>query len=307
MEAVSMAIERTDGFVVCTTEFDGEPALLVNHRKLYNHPPIGPTPRCRILITGHERKPLEYVVHILFREVERSRFSPDPGFLDSILKKYSPYSATFKFCPGIAEGTYREYYDSVRFDPKSLRKTESPVFRIDSNLCPMWFELGKFVPVTSRESESVLCRQCNRLKNDLLHQMKRTSLESPSKKVKRCSASSRARISYMSPTSQSKRMRNVKMRRDSEVRKLRKYDTELPLNNEQDEEMSQVVSTVESKCSKELSKLFEEGDSHGVGERMREVWANDKRAVHSEFKKDQDNNSKLVKCVLSILLVLYCF
>ena len=37
------------------------------------------------------------------------------------------------------------------------------------------------------------------------------------------------------------------MRRDSEVQKLRNYvaDTELPLNNDQDEEMSQVVSTVE--------------------------------------------------------------
>ena len=34
---------------------------------------------------------------------------------------------------------------------------------------------------------------------------------------------------------------------DSEVQKLRNYvaDTELPLNNDQDEEMSQVVSTVE--------------------------------------------------------------
>ena len=51
----------------------------------------------------------------------------------------------------------------------------------------------------------------------------------------------------MSPKSQLKGMRNVKMRRDSEVQKLRNYvaDTELPLNNDQDEEMSQVVSTVE--------------------------------------------------------------
>ena len=170
------------------------------------------------------------------------------------------------------------------------------VFRIDSNLCPMWFELSKFVSVAARESDSVLCRHCNRLKNDLAHQMKRTSLESPSKKVKRCSASSRARLTYMSPKSQLKRMSTVKIRRDSEVRKLKNYvaDTELPLNNEQDEEMSQVVATVESKCSEELAKLFEEGDSHGVGKRMREVWATDMRAVHAEFKKDQDNNSKFM-------------
>ena len=33
-----------DGFVVSTTEFDGEPAVLVYHRMLFNHPPLGPTP-----------------------------------------------------------------------------------------------------------------------------------------------------------------------------------------------------------------------------------------------------------------------
>ena len=54
-----MVIEKMDGFVVSTTEFGGEPALLVHHRMLYNHPPLGPTPRCRILITGHEGKPHE--------------------------------------------------------------------------------------------------------------------------------------------------------------------------------------------------------------------------------------------------------
>ena len=53
--------------------------------------------------------------------------------------------------------------------------------------------------------------------------------------------------------------------------------------------------------------LFEEGDSHGVGERMREVWATDKKAVQSEFKKDQDNNSKFVKCVLIKFIIALLF
>ena len=50
-----MAIEKTDGFVVSTTEFDGEPAVLVHHRMLYNDPPLGPTPRCRIIIIIQEK------------------------------------------------------------------------------------------------------------------------------------------------------------------------------------------------------------------------------------------------------------
>ena len=55
MEAASMAIEKTDGFVVSTTEFDGEPAVLVHHRMLYNDPPLGPTLRCRIIIIIQEK------------------------------------------------------------------------------------------------------------------------------------------------------------------------------------------------------------------------------------------------------------
>ena len=43
MVAVSMVIEKTGGFVVSTTEFVGEPAPLVHHRMLYNHPPLGPS------------------------------------------------------------------------------------------------------------------------------------------------------------------------------------------------------------------------------------------------------------------------
>ena len=41
-----MGIEKTDGFIVSTTEFDGEPAALVHHRMLCNHPALGPTPWC---------------------------------------------------------------------------------------------------------------------------------------------------------------------------------------------------------------------------------------------------------------------
>ena len=54
MEAESMGIEKTNGFVVSTTKFDGEPAVLVHHRMLINHRPLGPTPWCRIIIIIQE-------------------------------------------------------------------------------------------------------------------------------------------------------------------------------------------------------------------------------------------------------------
>ena len=114
-----MEVGKTDGFAA---ELDGEPSLLIHHRMLYNHPPLGPTPRCRILITGEDGQPHEYAVHILFREVERGRFPTTSEFLDSILKKYSPFSATYIFCPRIAEATYREYYEAVHLIQKAFVK-----------------------------------------------------------------------------------------------------------------------------------------------------------------------------------------
>uniref|UniRef100_A0A1X7VHS2 Uncharacterized protein n=1 Tax=Amphimedon queenslandica TaxID=400682 RepID=A0A1X7VHS2_AMPQE len=91
--------------------------------------------------------------------------------------------------------------------------------------------------------------------------MKWKASESPSKKAKRCSPSSRAPLMHMSPKSQLKRKSNAKIKRDSAVRKLKEYemDMDISLNNEQDEEMSEVVATIDSKFSDELAKLFEGG------------------------------------------------
>lgn len=90
------------------------------------------------------------------------------------------------------------------------------------------------------EEESLLCRKCSLLKCDLAHQIYWTQEESLSRKVACRSASSRARLSYMSPGSQAMRMLNAKMKRDSEAIKGKKYDeSEVPLSNEQDEEMNQ--------------------------------------------------------------------
>ena len=60
------------------------------------------------------------------------------------------------------------------------------------------------------------------------------------------------------------------MKRDSEARKGKKYDeSEVPLSNEQDEEMNQVMAMIERECSDELGKLFHEGDKQGLGDSMR--------------------------------------
>ena len=55
------------------------------------------------------------------------------------------------------------------------------------------------------------------------------------------------------------------MDRSIAKRKLEKYEqTELTLDNEQDDEMQGVMSTIQM-CPNELEDLFAEAEQHGVG------------------------------------------
>ena len=68
---------------------------------------------------------------------------------------------------------------------------------MDSVNCNLWFEVPANAPLTAKSSAEVTCKACKRLISDLDWQLKRTTDESPSAKVKRQAASSRARLTYM--------------------------------------------------------------------------------------------------------------
>lgn len=134
---------------------------------------------------------------------------------------------------------------------------------------------------------------CVRLKCDIERQAMRTSEESPSKKAARQTASSRARLTYMSPNSQAQCQRKQAAKRFVDKHKMERYEVDIPLDTEQDDEMSAVVSKIEEVCSDELQKLFKEGEKHGVGLKLRNTWNTDKRREYTEFNRDQVINSKL--------------
>ena len=74
----------------------------------------------------------------------------------------------------------------------------------------------------------------------------------------------------MSPLSQKKRKLYAQYERTSNIRKLARFeDSELVLNEEQNEEMYTIMEAVQPE---ELEKLFEEGDQHGVGILMKNIW-----------------------------------
>jgi hypothetical protein len=68
--------------------------------------------------------------------------------------------------------------------------------------------------------------------------------------------------------------------------------------------MANVMTTIENQCLDELENLFHEGESHGVGTRMREIWNGDKRAMRDQFMKDQMLNSM---CIYHIPHLLFTF
>ena len=302
LEEISKLLQSQDVFVVTWCSYNEEPCLVLHHKQLYSHPPFTPTSRCKITVTING----EYVVHILLREVESGSILNSPlENIQNLCQKYSPFSTTFKYCPGIGVAEYDEYKAIIRFDIKGVRMTtNSPFYRVDSNMCEMWHEIPKNASAAKREAEELLCRQCVRLKCNLERQVRRTNEESPSKKLKRQSATSRARLAYMSPTSQAKRKGNQKLSKDSMSRKLSHYFAEkIILDEDQNEELSNVMTVIEDKCRKELDDIFTEGELHGVAHRMRDVWESDKKSDMKLFSQNQSQNSKTIMHSYFIIII----
>ena len=262
--------------------------LIVTHRRLADHPPFGSVSRVRIEL----REDGSYVVHILMRNLEQGVLQDESDAHD-LLERFSTASM-YKFCPGIEWSYYHEhYYNAIRFHIKSVRCTETPFQRIDSVNCKMWFKLPMNASLADKNSTEAKCPACKRLCSDLEWQLKRTAKESPSRKVKRQAASSRARLTYMSPNSRVKRKQNASMERGIAKRKLAKYEnTELTLADEQHTQMCDIVNIIDGSVGDDLQKIFEEGETHGVSGKLKEIWMTDRRQNIEQFKQDQARNGK---------------
>ena len=100
-ELQSLRIEalshRLKGFLISKHTFNDEQCFILTHEKLYDHPPLGPTSRVRIIIKGNE-----YVVHVLLREIQRGMLpviDAETQVLE-IFSKFSLDSPIYRFCSG---------------------------------------------------------------------------------------------------------------------------------------------------------------------------------------------------------------
>ena len=61
-------------------------------------------------------------------------------------------------------------------------------------------------------------------------------------------------------------------------RKLAKYkNAEISLNDKQNTQMCAVMNAIDGKGIDDLQKIFEEGESHGVSSKLKEIWTTDRR------------------------------
>ena len=203
--------------------------------------------------------------------------------------------AVYNFCPGIDFKHYEEHYHSVIcYHLKSVKHSTASFQQVDSVNCKLWYQLPINSRIVDRYAKEDMCSACKRLKTDLDWQRRCTLSESPSRKIKRQAPSSKAKLANMSPASQLKRKQNALMERNNDKIKLRRYEkSEVTLAEEQHDEMYAIVDIIREVGKYELVKVFAEGDAHGIGTQIRELWLTDRRQQLQQFKADQTRNSKL--------------
>ena len=272
-------------FIKGYTGLEKCPVYVVTQRELFDYPPFGYTSRINVTLKGSD-----YVINSLGFHVESGKITSDDD-IHELCQRFSN-QLSYKFCPGIDWNLYEQkYYQVIRYHLKSVRFSTSPFQRVDSEKCPLWFKQSAKVRASEKYADEVMCTACKRLKTYLNWQLKRTMAESPSRKVKRQAPTSKAKLSYMSPASQLKRKQNAISERSNDKRKLRKYEnTEVTLADDQHEDMCNIVKTIEEVSKDDLEKLFAEGDIHGVGDKVREVWCTDRRHQLEQFHEDQTRN-----------------
>ena len=283
---------------------DGEePVVVISQRRLANHPPYGLVSRAQITI-----KKNKYSASVLMKEWDSGELCSRED-IHNLCNKFIA-ETKYKFCPGLDPEQYQqEYFDKIRFHIKTVRQTESPFLRVDSVNCALWFLLAPNATATEKSSKEVKCTACKRLVTDLDCQRRRTLSESPGRKLKRQAPSSRARLLYMSPASQQKRKQRTQVERSNDKLKLAKCEAaEIDLDDEQHDEMCRVAETIDETGKDELEKLFAEGDAHGVGGVLKNIWETDYRKQRGQFLHDQATNSKccLIKQYVYNLLSMFC-
>ena len=126
-----------------------------------------------------------------------------------------------------------------------------------------------------------------------LEYRKRQTDVSPARKVAWQQSSSHFKLKYLSPLSTAARKKAAQTERSADKAKLAKHEElDVPLDDDQSDELCDVIKRIEETCPNELDKIFQEGDDHAAGDLVRNSWEADKLNGKKSFFKDQHKNGK---------------
>lgn len=184
---------------------------------------------------------------------------------------------------------YDDIIKDIRIQPLNVKEVW-PWRYIGAIKCKLWHKPRK--QVSSEEmAEAVLetmCVECKLVRRKMLVvREKRKSLNKESR-VEKQQASSKVRVSYLSPESQV-RQNNVRRKR-KHFRRMAERLISRTVNEEQNNELVKLVSCLES-CKEDqesMNKVFDEADGHnpGSGAVIRELWHLEKEAFFTKISEE---------------------
>ena len=194
-------------------------------------------------------------------------------------------------CPCV--GVDCEIVDEVGYMSAELKERSLPWRRVFSRICTRLVKIDD-TPVANGVECQRKCRSCHRVQVRLTERLNHREALSPEDVKKRQSSSSKVPISYLSPNSRSKRLKNVRESRKNLSIMVRKYRRKcsVVLPGSQNAELEMLVARVSStpKGREEFEKCVTDAESfkQGTGALLREIWHRDR----DDFLKDQGKNGK---------------
>ena len=188
-----------------------------------------------------------------------------------------------------------EVIDKLGYLSVEVEEHKHPWRRVCSRVCTRLIKID--APRSSEKMYPPKCRSCCRVQFTLARRLEHKNSLNEEDLATRQSVSSKFPICYLSPGSQTKRLKNIRESRKSMVRRERRYRKKFSvlLSDRHSSELDMLMERVESSPvgREELGKCVADAErlKPGTGALLRQVWNSDK----ANFQKDQRKNGKFKK------------
>lgn len=196
-------------------------------------------------------------------------------------------------CPGISH--YDAIFPDIHIQPSNVKEELWPWRHISARKCKLWHKLRKLdLPDEMRD----ICSEFRLARRQMLVVCDRRTSLLEEERIERQQASSKVRLSFLSPESQKVRHENVRKegKNFQRIEERMISRTSVTVKQQQNSELVKLVQSIESckEGQEGLAKVLEEVDNHkpGTGVVIREMWQMEKES----FFKDQAQNGKLRSC-----------